>query len=204
MKKARRSKKTYTKKKKRVKKAEKQNSRLFLFALLVLFSVSTGVSYVYFKPVLSFESSVDTVSEGYPANRGKDKKEASQRLYKFNRDKEETWYDSEFRNDASIANLENVIKRYIKTYKAKVLDLYMDKEGIVYVDFSKSIKNNFKGDVSEELELVAGLYRVIRTSIPDFQGVKIIVEGKETETLGGHIDISRPVGEEIEGSGDRI
>ncbi len=73
----------------------------------------------------------------------------------------------------------------------------MDKEGVIYIDLSDEIKKNFNGDALEELRIVVGLYKGIRSTILDFTALKILIEGKEVESFGGHIDISKPIGEEI-------
>ena len=43
------------------------------------------------------------------------------------------------------------------------------------------------------------LFNGIRTSVPGLTAMKILIEGKEVQNLGGHIDISKPIGEEIAG-----
>ncbi len=76
----------------------------------------------------------------------------------------------------------------------------MDKEGIIYIDLSNGLRKNFKGDAYEEFSIIAGLYKSIKTTIPDFTALKILIEGREAESFGGHIDISKPIGGEIAGS----
>ena len=86
----------------------------------------------------------------------------------------------------------------MQPYNVRLLDLYMDKNGDVYVDLSDELRKNFNGDASEEYQIIAGLYKNIKTNIPDFKSLKILVGGKEAESFGGHIDISNPIGETIE------
>jgi hypothetical protein len=45
--------------------------------------------------------------------------------------------------------------------------------------------------------VIARLYKGIKFKVPGFTALKILINGKETESFGGHIDISRPIGEEI-------
>jgi hypothetical protein len=73
----------------------------------------------------------------------------------------------------------------------------MDKDGIIYIDFGDELKKNFRGDALEELNIIGGLYKGIKSAVPGFNALKILIEGRETESFGGHIDISRPIGEEI-------
>jgi hypothetical protein len=96
-----------------------------------------------------------------------------------------------------------VIRKYLKTFGTNLLDLYIDKRGIIYVDIGKEIRKNFMGDAYEEYRIITGLCRSIRSSIPDFMALKILIDGEETESLGGHIDISRPMRGDITDIADR-
>ena len=67
--------------------------------------------------------------------------------------------------------------------------LFITKEGIAYVDFSKDIASRPSGS-SEEL---ATVYSVVNTLAHNFKPIKkvfILVEGAERETLGGHVNLS--------------
>ena len=67
--------------------------------------------------------------------------------------------------------------------------LFITKEGIAYVDFSKEIAGQPAGS-SEEL---ATVYSVVNTLAYNFKPIKkvfILVEGAERETLGGHVNLS--------------
>jgi hypothetical protein len=198
-------KRTQRGRKKAVKGKGKRISLFYLSTLIVLFSVSASAGYIYFKPMFAFESTFieDIESRRLKAGQKKEK-EAPKRLYKSRGDEESIWYDAEFRKDSTIVNIENIIRQYIKPLKARLLDLYMDKEGVIYIDLSKGIRKNFKGDAFEESNIIASLYMSIKTSVPDFTALKILIEGKESESFGGHVDISRPIGEEITGSADNI
>jgi len=66
--------------------------------------------------------------------------------------------------------------------------LFITKEGIAYVDFSREIASQPSGS-SEEL---AAVYSVVNTLAYNFKPVKkvfILVEGAERETLGGHVNL---------------
>jgi spore germination protein GerM len=66
--------------------------------------------------------------------------------------------------------------------------LFITKEGIAYVDFSKEIVDHLAGS-SEEL---AAVYSVVNSLAYNFKSIKkvfILVEGAEKETLGGHINL---------------
>jgi spore germination protein GerM len=66
--------------------------------------------------------------------------------------------------------------------------LFITKEGIAYVDFSKELVDHLAGS-SEEL---AAVYSVVNSLAYNFKSIKkvfILVEGAEKETLGGHINL---------------
>lgn len=75
----------------------------------------------------------------------------------------------------------------------KVLDTYIGKDGILYIDFSDELRRNFQGDAYGELLLLRGLYESIMSNLSGIEDVKVIVEGKEIESLGGHINIIYPL-----------
>lgn len=179
---------------------EKTGSWFYLFVVFILLIVSTGGSYLYFKPRFAFESSFieDIESERLKAG-DEEKKEDTLKLYKSYEYTPSTWQSEEFRKDAFLVIAEDVITKYLKPYKVDLLDLYMDRKGLIYVDLSAGLKKDFKGDVFEEFSFVAGLYSRIKTTIPGFTALKILIEGREVETFGGHIDISKPIGGEIAG-----
>lgn len=182
----------------------KTESKRFIFVMALFFLVSAGASYFYFKPVLSSKSSVETYSAAQPDIRQKDTKKGAQKLYKSNGEDAPALNDSGLKNDSGLAGAENAIKKYLELYNTKLIDLYTDSSGIIYVDLGDELKRNFKGDAAEELNIVAGLYKSIEGAIPGFRAMKILINGNETETLGGHIDISMPVRGEIAGSADNI
>lgn len=182
-----------TKSVKRKKRKNKGRPWFFIFVLVVLFSVSVAGSFIYFKPIFVFDSSfMDDIGEGRSRLIKKEKKEPG-RLYRSNVDEEKTWYNAEYRKDSAIVTVENMIRNYLESYSTSLLDLYMDKEGVVYIDIGKEIRKNFKGDAYEEYNVIAGLCSRIKANMPDFTALKIIIDGKEAESFGGHIDISRPI-----------
>ena len=98
----------------------------------------------------------------------------------------------------NLAAAEDITKKYLEDFDTELLDLYIDRNNIVYVDMGNELKKNFRGGVSDELNIIAGLYKGIEQAVPELKALKILIEGHEAETLGGHINISEPIGKEIE------
>ncbi|MFN3690779.1 MAG: GerMN domain-containing protein, partial [Fimbriimonadales bacterium] len=64
------------------------------------------------------------------------------------------------------------------------------RNGVLTLNFSKAMVDNFAGGVTEETALVNAL-TYTAGSFPNIERVQILVEGKPVESLGGHIEISK-------------
>lgn len=77
--------------------------------------------------------------------------------------------------------------------QTRVRQVFVNQDGTAYVDFGKEIMEKFSYGSSSEL---AAVFSVVNTLAVNFRPVKrvvILVEGSERETLGGHVDLSRPL-----------
>ncbi|MDH4027523.1 MAG: GerMN domain-containing protein [Nitrospirota bacterium] len=179
----------------------KKVSWLFLLALIVFFAVSSGVSYFILKERFTVESPfIAQIESMHDQASGKARKDAPFRLYEPSVQENPAETGPETRKDKLLVAVEDVIRKRLEPYEVRLLDLYLDKEGTVYMDLGEEITKNFKGDAGEELDLVAGLYAGIKQTVPDIRKMKILIEGMEAESFGGHINISKPIGEEIAGT----
>ncbi len=73
----------------------------------------------------------------------------------------------------------------------RVRQVFIAKDGLATVDFSRDIAENLSYGSTSEL---ATVYAVVNTLVYNFKPVKkvvLLVEGAERETLGGHVDLSR-------------
>jgi spore germination protein GerM len=75
----------------------------------------------------------------------------------------------------------------------KVLGLYFGNDGILYVDLSDEFRRNFHGDALSEFLLLKGLYESIISNVTGIDDVKILIEGKEMESMGGHLFVLYPL-----------
>ncbi len=76
--------------------------------------------------------------------------------------------------------------------KAKVKSVKVEN-GIATVDFSRELKTGFNGGSTGEELLVDSLVNTL-TDFSEIKKVKIIIEGKEIESLSGHMDLSTALG----------
>ncbi len=62
-----------------------------------------------------------------------------------------------------------------------------------FVDFSQEIIRDFAGGTTAEYVLVSSLVQTVCSNFPEVDAVRILVEGEEVNTVGGHLLISRPL-----------
>jgi hypothetical protein len=105
------------------------------------------------------------------------------------------------RRTKSISVAEAVIEEFFRAAAngspipqgVKVLGIYRDASMILYVDLSDELRRNFQGDALSEFLVLKGLHESMVATLQDFQDLKILVEGKEIETLGGHFYLKYPL-----------
>ncbi|MEW6571443.1 MAG: GerMN domain-containing protein [Nitrospirota bacterium] len=75
----------------------------------------------------------------------------------------------------------------------RLLGIYKGTDRILYIDLSDEFRRNFQGDVMSEFLLLKGLYESLISNVEDIQDVKVLIEGREIETLGGHFYLLYPL-----------
>lgn len=68
-------------------------------------------------------------------------------------------------------------------------DAYIDSSGIVYADFTQELNLNSPGGSTAEYLTVYSVLYTLFQAFPWIKGIKIIVDGRETMTLAGHISL---------------
>jgi spore germination protein GerM len=76
---------------------------------------------------------------------------------------------------------------------ARLLGVYKGADRILYIDISGEFRRNFQGDAFAEFLLLKSLYESLISNVEDIQDVKVLIEGKEAETLGGHLYLVYPL-----------
>jgi spore germination protein GerM len=102
--------------------------------------------------------------------------------------------------DRMLENLRRVIEAVISgpegdavatlPSSVRLLAVYIH-EKTAYLDFSEEIVEDFSGGSAAEYMLVASLVQTACANFPEVEAVRILVEGKERDTLGGHLRISK-------------
>jgi spore germination protein GerM len=68
-------------------------------------------------------------------------------------------------------------------------DVYFDANGAIYADFSQELGLNLPGGSTSEYLAVYSILNTIFNNFSWVKGVRILVDGKEIETLSGHISL---------------
>lgn len=79
----------------------------------------------------------------------------------------------------------------------KLRTVFFTKAGEVYVDLSADLQTNHPGGTTNETLTVYALVSALTANLPAVTGVQILVEGKEVETLAGHLDLRRPIEQDL-------
>jgi len=170
--------------------------KYILFLILVYF-VTSGVSFLYLRDVFEYDyGPFAKVEEGGKDRISEREDTISRRLY-GNIRPEDINTGIVSARESMLVSAEDFLRDYLQKYRVRLLDLYLDREGIVYLDISDEVRRNLRGDAGDELRFISEIYSGIRERIPDLTAIKILINGKEQETLLGHIDISQPIGGEI-------
>ncbi len=76
--------------------------------------------------------------------------------------------------------------------ETRLRELYITKEGVAYVDFSREIMDKDLSGSSAEMSTIFSIVNSLSYNLKPVKKVFILIDGGEKKTLGGHIDLSRP------------
>ena len=70
---------------------------------------------------------------------------------------------------------------------------FVTERGDAFIDLSREVSTAHPGGSLTELLTVHALVNAVTANLPAVQRVQIMVDGKEVDTLAGHVDIRRPM-----------
>ena len=76
--------------------------------------------------------------------------------------------------------------------------VFLGDHGEAFVDLSKEVATSHPGGTINELLTVYTIVNALTENLPAVTSVQILVDGKEVETLAGHIDLRRPIAKNSE------
>ena len=76
--------------------------------------------------------------------------------------------------------------------ETRLRELYITKEGVAYVDFSREIMDKHLSGSSAEMSTIYSIVNSLSYNLKPIKKVFILIDGGEKKTLGGHIDLTSP------------
>ncbi len=77
--------------------------------------------------------------------------------------------------------------------QAKLLALDLDEKGLAKVSFNKALSRDHPGGSSAEIMTVYSIVNSLTLNFPQIKRVQILIEGKEVETIKGHLSLKKPI-----------
>jgi spore germination protein GerM len=71
--------------------------------------------------------------------------------------------------------------------------LYLTERGDAFVDLSSDARTKHTGGALDELFAVYAIVNALTTNLPAITRVQILIDGKEVDTLAGHVDLRHPL-----------
>jgi spore germination protein GerM len=71
--------------------------------------------------------------------------------------------------------------------------VFVTERGEAYVDLSAEVATRHPGGTLGEVLTVYTLVHALTTNLPAIRSVQVLVDGREVETLAGHVDLRRPL-----------
>lgn len=75
--------------------------------------------------------------------------------------------------------------------------VFFTKSGEMYVDLSPELRQNHPGGTTNEILTVYAFVSALTTNLPAVTSVQILIDGKEVDTLAGHLDLRRPIEQDL-------
>ncbi len=84
-------------------------------------------------------------------------------------------------------------KEYVSSIppETRLRDVFVTKDGIAYVDFSREITDKHLSGSSAEISTIYSIVNSLAYNIKPIKKVFILIDGGEKKTLGGHIDLTQ-------------
>ena len=75
--------------------------------------------------------------------------------------------------------------------------LFVTPKGEAYVDLSRELAEAHPGGSLNELLTVYALVDALTVNLPAISAVQVLIDGREVETLAGHVDLRRPLSKNL-------
>jgi spore germination protein GerM len=71
--------------------------------------------------------------------------------------------------------------------------VFVTGKGEAFVDLSGELRSNQQGGTTNEILTTYSLVHALTLNLPAITSVQILIDGKEVDTLAGHLDLRRPL-----------
>jgi germination protein M len=75
----------------------------------------------------------------------------------------------------------------------KLRAIHLGAAGEAFVDLSREASSAHPGGTSDEILTVYCIVNAVTENLPAIRAVQILVDGREVDTLAGHVDLRRPL-----------
>ena len=75
--------------------------------------------------------------------------------------------------------------------------VFLTKAGEMYVDLSAELRQNHPGGTTSEILTVYAVVSALTSNLPAITSVQILIDGMEVDTLAGHLDLRRPIEQDL-------
>ena len=79
----------------------------------------------------------------------------------------------------------------------KLRAIYVSGKGEAFVDLSKDVAAAHTGGTADELLTIYTIVNALTANLPAITSVQLLVDGKEVDTLAGHIDLRQPLAKNL-------
>jgi hypothetical protein len=81
--------------------------------------------------------------------------------------------------------------------ETKLRAIYLSERGDLFVDLTAEVTSRHKGGALDELFTVYAIVNSLTVTLPAIARVQILVDGKEVDTLAGHVDLRNPLSKNV-------
>ena len=94
-----------------------------------------------------------------------------------------------------LAQLQAAASPYVSVIPAgtTLRAFYVTERGDAFVDLSAEAQSGHAGGSATELLTVYAIVNAVTANLPSIQRVQILIDGREADTLAGHVDLRRPL-----------
>lgn len=80
----------------------------------------------------------------------------------------------------------------------RLRELYLDASGTAYVDLAPGPQKEIRASAWEELTAIYAVVNTLMQNIEEIKHVRVLLDGREAQTLAGHIDLARTFGKRMD------